>query len=285
MELDWWYFRRLYEGLLEHDDCRAYLGDQRSEAADHLAALESLRKREPVPAAGDDEQLWRIMKLYGLSRVSDYLIERFGGQGEHAEFFSAIGLTPFEHAESFSPFHHEISAVVQDPSATAVTVEEVLWPGLWFGDLLFSRAGVRVRAPKHLVDATVATTSTLYFTFRRGQRPTSDLSHGWGSNSQWGTSFPRFYSDQDGLHLNWDGEVDIGADPPALRAGWSEEETEPLDERRELLLHRCFVRGPVPADASDRYPFDDRLSLTSAEWPLRPESIVDARPDVQKPEG
>jgi hypothetical protein len=80
-----------------------------------------------------------------------------------------------------------------------VTVEEVLWPGFWFGDLLFSRAGVRVRAPQHLIDATVATTSTLYFTFRREPRRTNDLSHGWGSNSQWRTSFPRFYSDADGL--------------------------------------------------------------------------------------
>lgn len=35
------------------------------------------------------------------------------------------------------------------------------------GDLLFSRAGVRVRAPRHLIDAAVATTSTLYFTFGR----------------------------------------------------------------------------------------------------------------------
>jgi hypothetical protein len=204
------------------------------------------------------------MKLYGLSRVSDYLIERFsvdGGCATHTEFFSAIGLVPFEHAGAFSPFHHEIVAVVQDPSATGVTVEEVLWPGLWFGDLLFSRAGVRVRAPRHLVDATVATTSTLYFTFRRRGRPTDDLSHGWGSNSQWRTAFPRFYSDQDGLHLNWDGETDIGGDPPALRPGWSLQETEPLDQRRELLLHRCLVRGPLPADEGDRFPYGDRLTL------------------------
>lgn len=274
--------------------------------ADHLAELEPLRKRERIPAGGyggDDEQLWRIMKLYGLSRVSDYLIERFCAQGEppaefgatgeravtkggvtgglefdglavHTEFFSGVGLTPFDRADAFSPFHHEVFAVVHDPSVTSVTVEEVLWPGLWFGDLLFSRAGVRVRAPQDLVDATVATTSTLYFTFRRQPRPTADLSHGWGSNSQWRTCFGRFYSDEEGLHLNWDGEVDIAADPPAPRAGWSEHEIESLDQRRELLLHRCFVRDPLPADESDRFPYGDRLSVVAAEWPLRPESLA-----------
>ncbi|MFD4637363.1 hypothetical protein ACFWN2_08620 [Lentzea sp. NPDC058436] len=311
MELDWGYFRELYEGLLDHDDGvgerRAYLSSQRPTAAEHLAELEPLRKRERTPAggySGDDEQLWRIMKLYGLSRVSDYLIEAFCTRGEpptefgttgeradtrggvtsgvrsdglavHTEFFSGIGLTPFDHAEAFSPFHHEIFTVVQDPSATSVTVEEVLWPGLWFGDLLFSRAGVRVRAPQHLIDATAATTSTLYFTFRRRPRPTDDLSHGWGSNSQWRTCFSRFYSDEEGLHLNWDGEVDIAVDPPAPRAGWSEHEVEPLHQRRELLLHRCLVSDPLPADENDRHPYGDRLSLTSAEWPLRPESLVD----------
>jgi outer membrane protein assembly factor BamB len=198
-----------------------------------------------------------------------------GGIATHTEFFSGIGLTSFEHAEAFSPFHHEIFAVVQDPSATNVTVEEVLWPGFWFGNLLFSRAGVRVRAPRHLIDAAVATTSTLYFTYRRYPRPTSDLSHGWGSNSQWATSFPLFYSDEEGLHLNWNGEVDIGTDPPISPAGRRDDDDEdPLDERRELLLHRCFVRGPLPPHEDDRFPFNDRLSLTTAEWPLRPESIV-----------
>lgn len=105
----------------------------------------------------------------------------------------------------------------------------------------------------------------MYFTFRRGPRRTADLSHGWGSNSQWRTGFSRFYSDEEGLHFNWDGEVDIGDDPPAPRAGWPEHEVEPLDQCRELLLHRCFVRGPLPADESDRFPCGDRISLAAAE--------------------
>lgn len=77
VELEWGYFRQLYEGLLDHDDRRACLSRHQLTAADHLAELEPLRKREPIPARGDNEQSWRIMKLYGLSRVGDYLIERF----------------------------------------------------------------------------------------------------------------------------------------------------------------------------------------------------------------
>lgn len=328
MELDWGYFRRLYEDLHDHHDDvggrQRYLAGQQRMAADHLAELAPLRRRERIPAGGypgGDEQRWRIMKLYALSRVSDYLIELFCPEGDppagfgvtggraviegstthrlelggwrvnatpgwhgsrrleseglavYTRFFTDIGLTPFEHAEAFSPFHHEIFAVVQDPGATSVTLEEVLWPGFWFGDLLFSRAGVRVRAPRHLIDAAVATTSTLYFASRREPRPTSDLSHNWGSNSQWRTSFHRFYSDEDGLHLNWDGEVDIGEDPPRRPADQLDDD-DPLDQRRELLLHRCFVRSALPRDEDDRFPHDDRLSLTMAEWPLRPESIV-----------
>ncbi|ONI87710.1 hypothetical protein ALI22I_21155 [Saccharothrix sp. ALI-22-I] len=204
MELDWGYFRQVYEGLYDHHDDvggrRRYLSGRQQTVADHLAELEPLRKRERVPVGGytgDDEQAWRIMKLYGLSRVSDYLI-----------------------------------------------------------------------------DATVATTSTLYFASRREPRPTSDLSHGWGSNSQWRTSFHRFYSDEEGLHLNWDGEVDIGDGPPVSPPDRLDQEEDPLDQRRELLLPRCFVRGPLPHDEHDRFPHDDRLSFTAAEWPLRPESIV-----------
>ncbi|MES9602828.1 hypothetical protein [Actinomadura sp. NPDC000929] len=275
MDFDRACFRRLYEDLLDHDgEPRRFLAGRRRTVAAHLAGLAPLRRRERIPpggCTGDDEHLWRMMKLYALSRVSDYLIEQ--GGAAHTHFFTEIGLTPFEHAEAFSPFHHEISAVVQDPGATRVTVEEVLWPGFWFGDLLFCRAGVRVRAPRHLIDAAVATTSTLYFTFRRASRPAGDLSHGWGSQSQWRTSFPRFYADEAGLHLNWDGAIDIGEDPPHRPAGRLEDEA-PLDERRELLLHRCFVRTALPRDEDDRFPYNDRLSLTTAEWPMNPDAIV-----------
>jgi hypothetical protein len=38
----------------------------------------------------------------------------------------------------------------------------------------------------------------------------------------------------------------------------------PLDQRRELLLHRCFVRSALPRDEDERFPYDDRLSLAES---------------------
>ncbi|WP_232661041.1 hypothetical protein [Pseudonocardia sp. TRM90224] len=296
------YFRDVYHGLVRQPDGlrrRRFLDGELAPAAAHLTELEPLRVRERMPAKGHytlaDDQLRRSIEMYALSRISDYLLESscpdglvqpgFGVTGgrrvdpealaTHTGFLRGIGLTPFEHGESFSPFHHEVFAVVTDDSATAVTVEEVLWPGLWFGDLLFSRAGVRIRAPRHLIDAAATTTSPLYFTFRRYPRRTSDPSHGWGANSQWSTRFARFYADADGFHFNWDGRTDIGADPPVSPDGHPNPDAErSVARRRELLLNRCFVRMPRPIDDDDWYPFDGRMSVTNSVWPLPEGSIV-----------
>ncbi|OLF04812.1 hypothetical protein BLA60_38850 [Actinophytocola xinjiangensis] len=117
---------------------------------------------------------------------------------------------------------------------------------------------MHIRAPRTLINPETATTSTLYFTHRRPTRRTDDLSHGWGSHSQWATAFPRFYQDDQGLHFNHDGEHDL-----------TTESTDPATEqRRELLLYRCFVRD-LPADEGDRFPYSDRLTLAA---PLSPSS-------------
>jgi hypothetical protein len=301
---DFGYFRKVYRSLFDYhehlDERRRFLDDEIETAAAQLAELESLRHRERRPAQGvryiGDELLLRSWEMYALSRISDYLLKlscpegsaqpgfgvtggrRFDPQAlaAYTEFLTGIGLTPFEERESFSPFHHEIFAVVADEDATTVTVEDVLWPGYWFGDLLFSRAGVRVRAPGHLVDPIAATTSTLYFTHSRHPRRTNDLSKDWGSNSQWRTRFSRFYSDSEGLHLNWDGDTDIGADVPVVPDGYPPhpDVERSLQRLRELLLHRCFVGAPLPPDEHDWYPFDTRMSILTSTWQLPDDAIV-----------
>jgi hypothetical protein len=239
---------------------------------------------------GDDEsRSWyheALYALYAVSRVSDLLLERGCPSGDaidalgttggsmldrdrlpaHEWFFGQVGLRRLTQGENFSPFHHEIFAVSIDDAVETVTVQDILWPGFRFGDLLFSRAGVHARGPSHLLDARTATTSTLCFAHRRGSRRFSDLAHGWGSNSQWRTHFHRFYEDLGGLHFNWDGRTYLGdafvpsGNDPGYRLT--------LGQRRELLVHRCFVTAPVPPDEGDQFPYEGRISLRTSAWPL-----------------
>lgn len=160
----------------------------------------------------------------------------------------------------YHPFFHEVATAEPDSAlGDAVLVEEEVWPGLWFGDLVFARAGVRVRCgPDTPFDPALAARSTLYFAWARVHRPTYDLSHGWGSNSQWGTAFRRDYADGPMLRYNVDGRVRLTGDavvpfPNDLDFG-SHSDITPA-ERIELLTHRCAVHTVEPGDGY--WPFDD----------------------------
>jgi hypothetical protein len=294
MQIDYHIFRRFYDELLEANrgDERSVLHTWVTTVTELLDALRPLRHRESpgVSLNGDDESTsWyreALYALYAVSRASDFLIE-FGcpaGRADpalgitggrtlnrdrlsaHEWFFDQVGLQRFARGGGFSPFHHEIFGVSADETVDTVTVENILWPGFRFGDLLFCRAGVHVRAPSHLLDAAAATTSTLYFTNRRTPRRTSDLSHGWGSNSQWRTLFHRFYEDLGGLHLNWDGEIYL--DEQFVPSDNDPGDRLSLQQRQQLLLHRCFVTHPMPPEEWDQFPYDDRISLRTSTWPL-----------------
>ncbi|HEU4955887.1 MAG TPA: hypothetical protein VFT28_14980 [Gemmatimonadales bacterium] len=298
MGIDYHLYRRFHTELLEAEDTegrRRVLAAWTGRISALFGELAPLRHRESPPLrerAGESAEWYgpALYALYAVGRVSDFLLELGCPPGEppfpgvtggrtpapdelalHERFFRATGLRSFTRERSFSPFHHEIFAVVPDEGANEVTVEQVLWPGFRFGDLLFCRAGVRVRAPARLIDPVAATTSTLYFTSRRAPRNSSDLSHGWGSNSQWRTRFHRFYQDAAGLHLNWDGQIHLG---PDHRPG--PDEHPDIEQRRTLLLHRCLVTAPLPTDEHDRFPFEDRLTLTRSTWPLTESDLLPA---------
>lgn len=230
--------------------------------------------------SGPVEDLWTF---YALSRVFEWLIigiqDRAGleplhpnwpkegvhpvpSRDELVRFFGAFGMEPLSVHPRYHPFFHEVAVAEMDPSlGDAVLVEEEIWPGLWFGDLVFARAGVRVRCgPAAPFDPAIAARSTLYFAWTRVHRPTCDLSHGWGSNSQWGTSFRRDYADGAVLRYNVDGRVRLtgdAIDPSPNDRGDDVELRDDLTpaERVELLTHRCFVRTAKPD--KDHWPFDD----------------------------
>lgn len=176
--------------------------------------------------------------LYPLGRIVDCLLVDMDDQRQFREFFRGGGLEVLETAH-FHPFFHEIVEVQpdSDPDREPVILAS-LWPGLALGELLIARQGVRIRAGAHHIDPEIATTSTLFWTYRRKHRPAQDLSHGWGSNSQWRTALRRDYFTATEFHYNVDGENAV--------------------EEGEVLRHRCRVL--MLADDDDLDPYEDRLS-------------------------
>jgi hypothetical protein len=246
-----------------------------------LGRAEAARERAeyPVPESWDVDRaplsvlLW---ELYAFSRVvevlvapylrpgegaweeADLLVQALPAGGAYEAVMDAFGLQRIERSP-FHPFFHEIVEVEQadDPDAVPEVVQEI-WPGFMLGSLLVIRAGVRVRAGTAVIDKQVAETSRLYWTWWRRSRPTCDLSHGWGRNSQWRTDFRRDYLLGDRLELNVDGERrDLNA-LERRRGG-----NLAIQRRIELVTHRCYVRAPGDA-AFEASPFGDRYSAVAS---------------------
>jgi hypothetical protein len=143
-----------------------------------------------VSVAPQPGQFTFVEGLYALSRVLDTLLEM---PDAYAAFMTAMACSRISE-DCFHPFFHEIVTVApaEDHDQPPVLRGEH-WPGYLAGSMLLVRAGVSVEAGGRVLDPDVATRSCLYWAWRRHNRPVIDQSRGWGSNSQWGTSFRRDY--------------------------------------------------------------------------------------------
>ena len=263
-----------YRGLFDSihtKDCRPLYAhvlapwvDAHAAERDWLCSFAS-RSGSPVPPA-EPEDLWR---LYALSRVNEILLlcfQRGRADGtdwpglkvsldEYVWFAESLGLAVAE-AQPFSPFYHEIVKVDQaDNEEQPVTLLSTFWPCLMLGNMMFSRAGVRVSGGKRFIRKEVAESSTLYWAYRRKNRPYQDLSHGWGSNSQWRTSFRRDYLLGRAVHYNVDRRHDLSR--PESRS--EDRDGLTCEERIELLTNRCFITAMKAH--GDLYPYDDRYQM------------------------
>ena len=259
-----WYF---YRSILDYEGDRLYenmLLPRRDDVRAATSALSAFRQADG-PTIGDEALLDGLWELYALGRINDYLLLPFQGdergrwdgpavsQEQYLDFFAAVGFTPFT-SNSFSPFRHEIVRVRQSESAAEpIRVNGTAWPGLMFGEMLFSRSGVAVSGGSDHVNMRVAENSTLYFTHRRLHRKTNDLSLGWGSNSQWRTKFRRDYEHGGKWSYHVDGERLLGRDAPVD----GDEDELTAEERIELCKNRCFIR--TGKDHVDLWPYDDRF--------------------------
>jgi hypothetical protein len=103
----------------------------------------------------------------------------------------------------------------------------------------------------------------MYWAYTRRNRPAADLSHGWGSNSQWATDFRRDYVTADAYVYNVDGTINLGKDRrfvdvhPIGDRDEIDEADAPYNTRPvliELLTHRCFT--VTPGRASGEFPYN-----------------------------
>lgn len=220
-----------------------------------LAALREAGRAELATRAMASTDRWA---LYALSRLADVLIlplqpastdpdhpQDWLPASAYGQFVAATG-HPVAAGPAFHPFLHEIVAV--EPCDDPRTPPEVVarwWPGLFVGSLLIMRAGVTVRAGSNHLNPVVATRSTMYWASRRRHRPASDLSHGWGGESLWRTTFRRDYWLPDRLVYN----VDAALEPAVEHPGGM-----PFNRDGELLRHRCAT---LVDEGEEQWPWEN----------------------------
>jgi hypothetical protein len=269
-------FRSLYNELLRNGDADAKILHERH--AEVQLLMDRLRPYGEPEARHlrtgnhpniNKQMLLDIWELYALSRVNDLLILPYQsdcddaagwkgpnvGKEEYVAFMTSLGMYPIKQ-DSFHSIYHEIVEVEQSPDNNEpISITKVLWPGFMLGSLVFSRAGVNVRGGAKYVNKEIAEKSTLYWAFRRSYRPVSDLSHGWGSNSQWRTAFRRDYVFKNQVFYNVDGKLDARFPNSVSNSKNPAREELTPSERVELLSNRCFIMTQKPH--YDLWPFDD----------------------------
>jgi hypothetical protein len=212
-------------------------------------------------APAEDPELRTLSALHHvLDRVVWCLHHGHEGVLDLQTFLSGIGLTPFVHP-IFHPFFHEVHSVVavNDPDEPPAIVD-VLWPGAMFGQLLVLRSAVVVRAGRGWLDPAAGSSATYSAQARPGLDPdTHDLMLGdFGGASIWQPR--RDYALDDAFVFNIDGEDDVSTLSTSA-VGLT------LEERRELVAHRCFVRGPHVGPF--RRNVVPRVRLEPRTWSLR----------------
>ena len=266
-------FRDLYNELIAYQGEQPYQDILLPFIPDAMECMKAIKKlsylHTSLPGNVPDEILW---SLFALNVCNDDLLSGLNiSKGEYLEFFTKIGFTPVPPGKIFNPLIHEIVEVGNWPAREeGVSLGRCYWPGLRYGELVFSRCAVDVFCHPDYINERISNQSILYFTNHRMRKKVHDCSHGWGNNSRWRTSFHRNYELGDYIFLNIDGKYDLTSD------GFSKDQDPGLllDQARELLFNRSFVL----TDKGDEeyFPYDWRMALKKQPgmWPLKPEMII-----------
>ena len=255
-------FVELYRSLHEYDGSDAYTDlleswpDNNADECRWIADFHARTNDNWDIATNED-----LCRLYALFRVTSTLLLRFqSGRADGTDYQGpAITIEGFQRFHEqlglrvpdvleYHPFFHEILSVSPAPHEDSpIHLAEYAWPCLMLGDMMFCRAGCAVTGGASHVVKKIAESSQLYWTYRRKDRPHNDLSHGWGTNSQWRTAHRRDYRSADRYHFNVDGRQSLNDPNCAV-------DDLPMDTMIELVRNRCMIRTRI--DDSVLFPYD-----------------------------
>lgn len=217
----------------------------------------------------NDISLEDSWELYALSRVLEIITLKFqpnnradgsdwlGSEIEisaYKSFAENLGLQIVNNSD-YHPFYCEIFEAIEGNTNFLIT--EMFLPPLMLGNLLIKRGGVKVELNPLEYDLNLVNKSTIYWTYRRKNRKYQDLSHGWGSNSQWRTSFRFDFDLGDSFVYNSEGKINLNSiDDSGLKD--LGENNLLLEEAIEITKNRHFIScGKLD---SDLFPYEFRYS-------------------------
>jgi hypothetical protein len=220
---------------------------------------------EPRPVAsaeGSDEDNW---ELYALSRILDILTLRFqpnknadGSEwpgpeislNEYIEFIKILGLE-IVYPEIYNAFYCEILEAKEGKNY--FEINDYLFPGIKLKNLVIKRSGTIININPTDYDLDLINNARIFWTYRRKNREYDDLSHDWGTNSQWRTTFRLDIETDNSFIYNLQGEDDLNnLSDETLKE--LKEQNLTIDEAIELLVNRHFIS--CTKDSNDVYPYD-----------------------------
>lgn len=264
-------YRKIFDTLLSYEgmDCyRDILKPWFAEAKGEQRWFQNYKNLNvEAPSSAIDEDLWR---LYAFQRVNEILLFNFQQSNDNSENILTPDLTLDQYGkfidffgfhipkvEKFHPFYHEIVNVIQSSDDNeSISLQKILWPCITLGYLLISRAGCIVKGGKNFIHKDIAEKSTLYWAYRRKNRPTEDLSLGWGSNSQWRTHFRRDYKIHEKYYYNIDRKILLNKSSKInfFIDGLT------FQESQELILNRNFIK--TRKNHKDLFPYNYSIHTT-----------------------
>ncbi len=173
-------------------------------------------------------------------------------QEEYIEFNKLIGLD-IETPKLFDTFTCEI--IEAQNGENDFQVIQCLFPAIKLKNIIIKRAGVKILLSADKYDLTLINDATIYWTFRRKNRKYLDLSHGWGSNSQWRTNLRLDIETDSSFIYNHKGKFNLTNLTPEILEELSQQNLE-IQDAIELTKYRHFIKSKK--DDNDLFPYEFR---------------------------